>query len=53
MPTDKPSGPSQGRREVAMRVIQMVRHLTDFPLHKYAAHVITKTWDPATRKFRR
>ena len=36
-----------------MRVIQMVRHLTDFPLHKYAAHVITKTWDPATRKFRR
>ena len=50
MGSDKPSGPSQGRREVAMRLIQMVRHLTDFPIHKYATHVIRKvpgSYNPA------
>ena len=56
MGSDKPSGPSQGRREVAMRLIQMVRHLTDFPIHKYATHVIRKvpgSYNPATKKWRK
>ena len=42
MPTDSPSTPSQGRREVAMGLIRLVREHTDFPIHKYAAHVIRK-----------
>jgi len=41
---------------VAMRLIQMVRHLTDFPIHKYATHVIRKvpgSYNPATKKWRK
>ena len=53
MPTDSPSTPSQGRREVAMGLIRLVREHTDFPIHKHAAHVIRKVdRHPVTGKWR-
>ena len=53
MPTDSPSTPSQGRREVAMGLIRLVRECTDFPIHKHAAHVIRKVdRHPVTGKWR-
>ena len=53
MPTDSPSTPSQGRREVAMGLIRLVREYTDFPIHKHAAHVIRKVdRHPVTGKWR-
>ena len=53
MPTDSPSTPSQGRREVALGLVRLVRECTDFPIHKHAAHVIRKVdRHPVTGKWR-